>query len=102
MKSFALFLFLLFTTLAYAGQTVLYTFKGGTDGFWPNGPLVADAAGNFYGTTFYGGDESCNIPTAAAPFLSCRLTDTAGGPRASCTVSRGDRQPTACRRARSR
>jgi hypothetical protein len=40
MKSFALFLFLLFTTLAYAGQTVLYTFKGGTDGFWPNGPVV--------------------------------------------------------------
>jgi uncharacterized repeat protein (TIGR03803 family) len=61
MKRLALSLFLLFTTLAYAGETVLYTFKGGTDGYRPNGPLVSDAAGNLYGTTFYGGNEKCSI-----------------------------------------
>jgi len=36
-------------------ETLLYSFTGGTDGYYPSGPLVADAAGNFYGTTQYGG-----------------------------------------------
>jgi uncharacterized repeat protein (TIGR03803 family) len=35
--------------------TVLYSFKGGTDGEGPNGSVVRDAAGNLYGTTSYGG-----------------------------------------------
>jgi uncharacterized repeat protein (TIGR03803 family) len=34
---------------------VLYTFTGGSDGSWPNGGLVFDAAGNLYGTTSQGG-----------------------------------------------
>jgi uncharacterized repeat protein (TIGR03803 family) len=38
-------------------ETVLYTFLGGTDGESPNGSLVADAAGNLYGTTYYGGSS---------------------------------------------
>ncbi len=39
------------------GQTfsVLHSFKGGTDGEGPNGGVVRDPAGNFYGTTSYGG-----------------------------------------------
>jgi uncharacterized repeat protein (TIGR03803 family) len=37
-------------------ETVLYSFTGtGGDGKYPNGPLIRDAAGNFYGTTFGGG-----------------------------------------------
>jgi hypothetical protein len=56
MKRFALSLFLLCTILAYAGETVLYTFKGGRDGYRPFGTLVADAAGNLYCTTYCGGD----------------------------------------------
>jgi uncharacterized repeat protein (TIGR03803 family) len=40
-------------------ETVLYTFKGGTDGGRPYSALIADAAGNFYGTTILGGDLSC-------------------------------------------
>jgi uncharacterized repeat protein (TIGR03803 family) len=35
--------------------TILYTFQGGTDATSPYGGLVADAAGNLYGTTYYGG-----------------------------------------------
>ncbi len=41
-------------------ETVLYNFTGGADGGDPSyspgaSPLVFDAAGNLYGTTFYGG-----------------------------------------------
>jgi uncharacterized repeat protein (TIGR03803 family) len=32
-------------------ETVLYAFKGGADGQYPYGGLIADKAGNFYGTT---------------------------------------------------
>jgi uncharacterized repeat protein (TIGR03803 family) len=38
-------------------ETVLYAFKGGADGFDPDDRLVADAAGNLYGTTFLGGEK---------------------------------------------
>ena len=36
-------------------QTVMHTFGGTGDGASPSGPLVADSAGNFYGTTSAGG-----------------------------------------------
>lgn len=36
-------------------ETVLYSFKDGTDGNTPNGDLVLDQAGNLYGTTSQGG-----------------------------------------------
>ena len=41
-------------------ETVLYRFQGGTDGAVPKyGSLVYDSAGNFYGTTQYGGVAGC-------------------------------------------
>jgi uncharacterized repeat protein (TIGR03803 family) len=40
-------------------ESVLYSFKGGTDGASPISSLVADAAGNLYGTTSEGGAASC-------------------------------------------
>ena len=40
-------------------EAVLYSFKGGTDGANPISSLVADAAGNFYGTTSEAGAASC-------------------------------------------
>jgi uncharacterized repeat protein (TIGR03803 family) len=36
-------------------ETVLYSFAGVPDGADPNSRLAYDGAGNFYGTTFYGG-----------------------------------------------
>ncbi len=38
--------------------TALYTFKGGKDGANPHDTLIADAAGNLYGTTLGGGPIS--------------------------------------------
>jgi uncharacterized repeat protein (TIGR03803 family) len=36
-------------------ETVLYAFAGGSDGYYPSGGLVRDAAGNLYGVTYGGG-----------------------------------------------
>ena len=45
--------------LAASSYRVLYTFEGTTDGNTPNGNLVADSAGNLYGTAG-GGGKHCN------------------------------------------
>jgi len=42
-------------------QTVLHTFTGGTDGGNPCGGLVADSAGNLYGTTYQGGIAGAGV-----------------------------------------
>jgi hypothetical protein len=39
-------------------ETVLYSFKSGTDGANPNGGLVFDSKGNIYGTTSWGGSTT--------------------------------------------
>jgi uncharacterized repeat protein (TIGR03803 family) len=41
-------------------ESVLYSFKGGTDGASPISSLVSDAAGNMYGTTSDGGAATCS------------------------------------------
>ncbi|MGH6848236.1 MAG: choice-of-anchor tandem repeat GloVer-containing protein [Methylocella sp.] len=41
-------------------ETVLYSFKGGSDGRFPEAGLIADSSGNLYGTTVEGGgSEGC-------------------------------------------
>jgi uncharacterized repeat protein (TIGR03803 family) len=45
----------LFTVDKTGTVTVLHNFTGGTDGANPGAALIRDAAGNFYGTTLYGG-----------------------------------------------
>ena len=37
--------------------TILYSFKGGKDGYLPFGDLVFDGAGNLYGATYFGGGK---------------------------------------------
>lgn len=41
-------------------ETVLYAFKGGSDGAYPNAVLIG-INGNVYGTTDEGGDNSCDV-----------------------------------------
>jgi uncharacterized repeat protein (TIGR03803 family) len=41
-------------------ETVLHSFAGGTDGASPAAGLVGDSLGNVYGTTYYGGNLTCN------------------------------------------
>src|ERR1039458_9233501 len=59
MKHLAISLVLLLGTLAYAGEQVLYSFQGGSDGYLPVGGLVSDQSGNLYGVTQYGGTGTC-------------------------------------------
>ena len=48
--------------LSAAGrETVLYRFRGLADGRYPNGPLLAGAGGNLYGTTSGGGEYNCGV-----------------------------------------
>jgi uncharacterized repeat protein (TIGR03803 family) len=60
----------LFATASAQAQTftVLYSFKGGADGAYPQAGVIRDTAGNLYGTTFYGGD-----PTCSSPFSGCGI-----------------------------
>lgn len=44
-----------------ANETVLYEFLGGSDGANPQGTLIADDTGAFYGTTTYGGIYGCSF-----------------------------------------
>jgi uncharacterized repeat protein (TIGR03803 family) len=41
-------------------EQVLHIFKGGKDGFQPNGGVLLDSKGNVYGTTGYGGGPGCS------------------------------------------
>jgi uncharacterized repeat protein (TIGR03803 family) len=45
------------TNLSYSGarEKVLYAFRGGTDGAYPEAGLIADSTGALYGTTYSGG-----------------------------------------------
>jgi uncharacterized repeat protein (TIGR03803 family) len=42
-------------------ETVLYSFLGTVNGLYPQGPLLRDAAGNFYGVAQQGGDFECGV-----------------------------------------
>jgi uncharacterized repeat protein (TIGR03803 family) len=41
-------------------ESVLYSFTAGTDGTSPAAGLVRDSVGDVYGTTYYGGNATCN------------------------------------------
>jgi uncharacterized repeat protein (TIGR03803 family) len=50
----------IFRINASGKETIFYSFAGGQAGQGPNSGLVADSAGNLYGTTELGGDPTCN------------------------------------------
>lgn len=45
----------------FGNEAVLYSFTGGADGAYPAAGLVRDSAGNFYGTTVWGGASSDGV-----------------------------------------
>lgn len=48
-------------------KKTIYTFAGGTDGANPQGGMVLDSAGNFYGVTFSGGQQGCGTVFELTP-----------------------------------
>jgi uncharacterized repeat protein (TIGR03803 family) len=48
-----------FEVNATGEETVLHSFRGGTDGLNPLAGVVMDRLGNLYGTTFFGGSTGC-------------------------------------------
>jgi uncharacterized repeat protein (TIGR03803 family) len=42
-----------------SGFTILHSFSGGIDSF-PSGPLISNSSGELFGTTYQGGDSTCN------------------------------------------
>jgi uncharacterized repeat protein (TIGR03803 family) len=65
-------------------ETVLYVFKGkaANDGEYPEGGVVADASGNIYGTTGYGGTGGCvllGIPGGCGTVYEMFPPKTKGG-----------------------
>ena len=40
-------------------EKILYAFKGGFDGTYPDNMLIRDAAGNITGSTYFGGGSGC-------------------------------------------
>jgi uncharacterized repeat protein (TIGR03803 family) len=59
-------------------ETLLYTFTGGADGGVPLAGLVMDSAGNFYGTTYQGGDPSV-CPSQGGCGVVFELSPGSGG-----------------------
>jgi uncharacterized repeat protein (TIGR03803 family) len=57
----------IFEVQANGTKTALYQFQGGSDGAGPFGPLIADSAGNLYGTTGGGGGCDCGTVFEITP-----------------------------------
>lgn len=60
-------------------QKVLYSFKGGSDGWSPQAGLIFDALGNLYGTTSFGGTGACSVGTSLGCGTVFKLTPNSGG-----------------------
>jgi uncharacterized repeat protein (TIGR03803 family) len=48
-------------------ETVIYSFKGGSDGYLPFAGLIFDSVGNLYGTTIGGGANGCGTVFELTP-----------------------------------
>jgi uncharacterized repeat protein (TIGR03803 family) len=70
-------LFFMASPLAVAQtEKVLYSFKGGNDGTNPSTGLIADSAGNLFGTTTDGGSAGCGIVFELKPSQGGGWTET--------------------------
>ena len=58
------------------GFKTLYSFKGAPDGVFPYGALLFDAAGNLYGTTYYGGTNGLDTVYQLSPSGGGGWTET--------------------------
>ena len=54
------FVLVVSTTVSNANRAVIIYSFGGPNGAYPEGNLIADSAGNLYGTTSAGGNAGCN------------------------------------------
>lgn len=66
----AMMLFVLLLTAlatAEANEKLIYKFPGGVKGSYPSGSLLADSAGNFYGTTSAGGSHNMGTVFELSP-----------------------------------
>ena len=48
-------------------ESILHFFTGGLDGFNPQGPVAIDAAGNLYGTAYFGGAYNYGVAYEITP-----------------------------------
>lgn len=55
-------------------ETVIYSFKGGSDGASPTGNLLLDSAGDLYGTTGAGGGLGCDYQYSSGCGTVFRIT----------------------------
>ena len=96
-----LFLFVIAQSAVAQTFTVLHNFTDGQDGSAPTVGLVMDAAGNFYGTTWNGGQRNCGgggglygcgavfkLAHQASGWILTPLYDFAGGADGSQPYSR--------------
>jgi uncharacterized repeat protein (TIGR03803 family) len=66
----------IFAIGASAQYDVEYSFPGGSGGWGVGNPVIADSAGNFYGTTTNGGNGGCNSNGCGTVF---KLSPRKGG-----------------------
>jgi uncharacterized repeat protein (TIGR03803 family) len=66
-------------------ESVIYSFTGGRDGAAPAAGLLADTAGNFYGTTSAGGDDHACLTGCGTVF---KLTANADGTYSEAVIHR--------------
>jgi hypothetical protein len=76
----ALLALIFISAAAAATEKAIYTFTGGnTDGFSPESALVADSAGNYYGTTLQGGGNPNCSPFGNTCGVVFQLAPASGG-----------------------